>query len=299
MQCRGAEGESRARRKLLHVLVVMLLGALGGPAACIDFAGCKSDSDCGKGFACVGLLGGTCERACTLNDDCPSADFCADMEWFSSPHCEKGCRADGQCDKDLVCVAGSCTPGCHTDDQCPVDMFCEQPGFTLGPEAGGCKPGCRADAQCGGGKSCMCNACVASGCRSNDECGAGAFCPMESTSVFSCTPRSCAPLPADLTCGTGVCSARAVTVSLGSLTVASVALPPCCLSDAQGTCGIDVSSLSKSIAVTCQAPSSGSIDPACPAVAGSSGNFSGCRRADGTCGFDTDSAGSDLCLLAE
>lgn len=267
MQCRGAEGESRARRKLLHVLVVMLLGALGGPAACVDFAGCKSDSDCGKGFACAGLLGGTCERACTSNDDCPREDFCADREWFSPPHCEEGCRADDQCDKGLICVAGSC------------------------------KPGCRTDAQCGRGKSCMCNVCVAGGCRSNDECGAGAFCPLDS--ILSCTPRSCVPLPADVTCGIGMCSAKAVTVSLGSLTVASVALPPCCSSDAQGTCGLDVSSLSKSIAPTCQAPSSGAIDPACPAVAGSVGNFSGCRRTDGTCGFDTDSNGSDLCLLAD
>jgi hypothetical protein len=299
MQSRGTRDEPRAR-KVVRALAVVVACALGGPAGCLDL-GCKSDSDCGKGFACVGLIGGTCERACSTNSDCSSDEFCADMEWFGSPHCEKGCRADGQCGKDLVCVEGSCTSGCHTDDQCPGNMFCAQPGIDLVPRAGTCEPGCRADAQCGAGERCVCNACIANGCRSNDDCGGGEFCPIDMPEILSCSRRTCTLLPENLTCGASACSAKAVTVLQGSLAVESMGLPPCCPEGAPGTCGLDVSSLAKSIAVSCQAPSAGAVsDATCPAVAGAFGEFSGCRRADRRCGFDSDAAGIGLgCLLAD
>jgi len=93
-------------------------------------APCTNDPDCNDGISCtVDLCGvGNVCRNMTVNESCPSGQFCSPTEG-----CIEGCSNDTQCDDGVFCngperciVGAGCfdgdAPDCDDGNDCTIDM---------------------------------------------------------------------------------------------------------------------------------------------------------------------------------
>jgi hypothetical protein len=121
---------------------------------------CDDNADCGKGFSCVVVAGGTCAVAtpCGPGEKCPEPAPCEPTVFRECQPAE--CGADTDCADGMVCYQSE-APACDTAiavAPCPPNETCK-PVTPVCPEAQRtCTPRyalpCTQDAECGDGFSC-------------------------------------------------------------------------------------------------------------------------------------------------
>jgi len=90
---------------------------------------CFFDDDCADGWCNTSYPGGYCSKACTSHDECPDGGKC-----YPDPNgaaaakmCWKACTLDGQCRTDQFCPSGAkiCTPRCEVGG-CSSGYVCDE-----------------------------------------------------------------------------------------------------------------------------------------------------------------------------
>lgn len=167
--------------------------------------GCKADTDCPKGLACVN---GTCEAQaqCDASRPCPPDAVCKNGQCVPV---DPVCKAASDCPEGQYCIDGRCQYAqndCKQDSDCPAGWRCELACLPcVGCEClGRCVPGgtgCGTDQACPAGQACVNGVCqvictpseevcdgidnncdgqvdegCAGGCTFDTECRAGEWC---------------------------------------------------------------------------------------------------------------------------
>lgn len=210
-------------------------GYEGNPNVACHTIGCRSDSECESGKACVN---GNCVNPCLIDDPCGIHAECFVFGNKAECRCLSGyrgnpkdrcfpvgCRSNNDCPSDRSCINAQCIDPCLYDNpcspraecsvhnhlalcRCPVEMN-GNPYVECRPEP---QPECRIDADCPPTLACLDSKCQ-NPCSIIDPCHPPSYCQVEPTEpvrtmicicpegYISSGSGSCKPIPPILTIG--------------------------------------------------------------------------------------------------
>lgn len=173
-------------------------GFEGNPNIACHTVGCRADSECDSGKACIN---GNCVNPCLINDPCGinaecyvygNRGECRCLSGYRGNPYDRcivvGCRSNSDCPSDKQCINAQCINPCIYDNpcspkaQCMVQNYmalCRCPTGYIGNPYVDCKqevqPECRKDGDCASHLACLNNKCqnpctVLEPCRRPSEC---------------------------------------------------------------------------------------------------------------------------------
>jgi len=210
-------------------------GYEGNPNIACHTVGCRADSECDSGRACIN---GNCVNPCLINDPCGINSEChvygnrAECRCLSgyrgNPYDRcivVGCRSNSDCPSDRQCINAQCINPCIYDNpcspnaQCRVQNYmalCRCPTGFIGNPYVDCRreiqPECRVDGDCSSHLACLNNKCqnpcsVLEPCRRPSECQVVGSLPVR-TMICICPPGY-------ISSGSGTCQPTAPVKEVG------------------------------------------------------------------------------------
>ncbi|VEN60882.1 unnamed protein product, partial [Callosobruchus maculatus] len=211
-------------------------GFEGNPNIACQAVGCRIDSECGSGRACIN---GNCINPCLVKDPCGVNSECFVHQHHAECRCTSGyrgnpfdrcivigCYANSDCPGDRQCINAQCINPCVYDNPCSPRAECQVqnhlamcrcPVGYIGNPYVDCKPEpqpeCREDSECPARLACLNNKC-------QDPCAILEPCqrPAECQVIGSVPVRTmvCICPPGYISSGSGTCTPEPAVKEIGA-----------------------------------------------------------------------------------
>ncbi|CAH1404987.1 unnamed protein product [Nezara viridula] len=207
----------------------------GNPDVGCRAVGCRIDSECGSGKACIN---GNCINPCVVEDPCgPNAECypvgtrpeCRCLSGYRGNPYDRclvvGCRSNSDCPNDRACINAQCINPCIYDQPCAARAkcfvqnhlpLCRCPPAYEGNPYTSCRlkvePECRVDGDCPSFYACFNQQCK-DPCQEMEPCQKPALC--EAIKTLPVRTMICECPPGYISSGSGVCKATPPVVAIG------------------------------------------------------------------------------------
>ncbi|KAK9513085.1 hypothetical protein O3M35_001355 [Rhynocoris fuscipes] len=213
----------------------------GNPSIGCLAVGCRSDSECASGKACIN---GNCINPCVVNDPCGQNAECYPVGTRAECRCLSGyrgnpyerclvvgCRSNSDCPNDRACINAQCINPCVYEHPCAPLAECQvqnhlsvcrcPPEYEGNPYVS-CRPKlqpeCRQDGDCPSLLACFNGKCK-NPCTTLEPCQRPARCEVVST--LPVRTMICECPPGYISSGSGTCQATPPVVAIGECTTDS------------------------------------------------------------------------------